>query len=187
MIGLADLAWAREQLFDDLMKCRSRQSWVVGASKASLVLDVNARLLEVLGVLPGRGNYGWYWLPGCSCYHSLLFGLIVATTLSVSALCSIAQTPLGCCSIKYHKIKQAEESVDDASVQDSLCACGHRVVCVADGESKPNLLQHYSAVAGGRHDRCPSTSRQRPVSAHQRQCRFVMRRPARDWALDAVQ
>eukprot|EP00439_Symbiodinium_sp_Y106_P039761 s878_g4.t2 len=40
----------------------SRQSWVVGASKASLVLDVNARLLEVLGVLPGRGNYGWYWI-----------------------------------------------------------------------------------------------------------------------------
>lgn len=73
LVGLADLAWAREQLFDDLMKSRSRQSWVVGACKASLVLDVNARLLEVLGVMLGHGTYGWYWIRF----------VLVAITLSV--------------------------------------------------------------------------------------------------------
>ena len=69
LVGLLDLAWTREQLFDLLIKSKSQLSWVVGASKACLVLDVNARLLEVLGLLspvPDPGLFGWCWRLACT-------------------------------------------------------------------------------------------------------------------------
>ncbi|CAE7466026.1 unnamed protein product [Symbiodinium natans] len=102
LVGLLDLAWTREQLFDLLIKSKSQLSWVVGASKACLVLDVNARLLEVLGLLspvPDPGLFGWCWL------RFVLVAMTLSTWLMARAsptYCVIMVLSLGAVMVASH-------------------------------------------------------------------------------------
>eukprot|EP00933_Yihiella_yeosuensis_P036105 TRINITY_DN29803_c0_g1_i1.p1 TRINITY_DN29803_c0_g1~~TRINITY_DN29803_c0_g1_i1.p1 ORF type:complete len:224 (-),score=32.21 TRINITY_DN29803_c0_g1_i1:186-857(-) len=49
-VGLLDLLFTREKLFVELRRNIPEKAWVAGATKACLVVDVNARLLAVFGL-----------------------------------------------------------------------------------------------------------------------------------------